>query len=146
MERFQEQTTGSSIGPGDYNPCIPKSQGMAGAVSLGFTSTKGMKPIEREEAECQREKAEAVLSSARDRLASAASRRSSFGGPRPPLTAAAGVSRLEKVKAEQQAKQLAWAETEREKLEAEVKTLRTLQVRGVLRGLDSEHDARGGTN
>ncbi len=139
VERFQEQTTGSSIGPGDYDPCIPKSQGMAGAVSLGFTSTKGMKPIEREE-EGQREKAEAVLSSARDRLASAASRRTSLGGPRPPVTAAVGASRLDKVKAEQQAKQLAWAETEREKLEAEVKTLKTLQVRrggAAVCGLDS---------
>lgn len=72
------------------------------------------------------EETEAVLTAARDRTAVAASRRSSFGGPRPALNL--GMSRLDKVKAEQQAKQLAWVETEREKLQEEVKTLRSLQV------------------
>lgn len=127
VERFQENPAGSStLGPGDYDPCIPKSQSMAGAVSLGFTSSKGLTAaLEREEP--IPEETDAVLTAARDRVASAASRRSSFGGPRPALNL--GMSRLDKVKAEQQAKQLAWAETEREKLQEEVKTLRSLQVR-----------------
>lgn len=126
VERFQDNPAGSStLGPGDYDPCIPKSQGMAGAVSLGFTSSKGLTALDREEP--IPEETEAVLSAARDRTAAvAASRRSSFGGPRPALNL--GMSRLDKVKAEQQAKQLAWAETEREKLLEEVKTLRSLQV------------------
>lgn len=126
VERFQDNTTGSSsLGPGDYDPCMPKSQGMAGAVSLGFTSSKGLTALEREEP--IPEETEAILSAARDRTAVAASRRSSFGGLRPALNL--GMSRMDKVKAEQQAKQLAWVETEREKLQEEVKTLRSLQVR-----------------
>lgn len=130
VERFQDNPAGSStLGPGDYDPCIPKSQGMAGAVSLGFTSSKGLTALDREER--IPEETEAVLSAARDRTAAvAASRRSSFGGPRPALNL--GMSRLDKVKAEQQAKQLAWAETERGKLLEEVKTLRSLQVCSML--------------
>ena len=127
VERFQESTTGSStLGPGDYDPCVPKSQSMAGAASLGFTSSKGLAPAEQREDPIP-EETEAVLTAARQRTAVAAARRSSFGGPRPALNV--GMSRLEKVKAEQQAKQLAWAETERGKLQEEVKTLRSLQVR-----------------
>lgn len=124
--RFEENHTGSStLGPGDYDPCIPKSQNMSGAVSLGFTSSKGIPGLEREEP--IPEETEAVLNAARERTANAVARRSTFGGTRPALNL--GMSRLDKVKAEQQAKQLAWAETEREKLQAEVKTLRSLQVR-----------------
>lgn len=125
VDRFENSTGSSTLGPGDYDPCIPKSQSMAGAVSLGYTSSKGMDALEREQS--IPEETDATLNAARDRTASAASKRSSFGGPRPALNL--GMSRLDKVKAEQQAKQLAWAETEREKLQEEVKTLRSLQVR-----------------
>lgn len=38
--RFQEDK-GSGLGPGDYDPCLPKSTGFnAGACSLGFTAPK----------------------------------------------------------------------------------------------------------
>lgn len=135
VERFQENAVGSSLGPGDYNPCVPKSHGMAGAVSLGFTSTKGLQQVERA-VESIPEETTAILNAARDRTSvasasgtTASSRRSSFGGPRTSLDAGGGgMSRLERVKSEQQAKQLAWAEMEREKLQSEVKTLRSLQV------------------
>lgn len=138
VERFQENAVGSSLGPGDYNPSVPKSHGMSGAVSLGFTSTKGLQQAERA-VDSIPEETTAILNSARDRTSSvaasasgttaASSRRSSFGGPRSSLDAGGGgMSRLERVKSEQQAKQLAWAEMEREKLQSEVKTLRSLQV------------------
>ncbi|CAM9196150.1 unnamed protein product, partial [Scytosiphon promiscuus] len=127
VDRFEEKATGSSLGPGDYDPCLPKSQGMAGAVSLGFTSTKGLRAKDREEP--MPEETESILNAARDRtsmLNATVSKRSTFGcSSRPSLVV--GPSRLEKVKTEQQAKQLAWAESERVKLQAEVKTLRSLQ-------------------
>lgn len=133
VDRFEEKVTGSSLGPGDYNPCLPKSQGMAGAVSLGFTSTKGPRAKDREEP--IPEETEAILNAARDRtsVSAVSNKRSTFGcSSRPALVI--GTSRLEKVKADQQAKQLAWTESERAKLQAEVKTLRSLQVRQKRRG------------
>lgn len=123
VDRFEEKITGSNLGPGDYDPCLPRSQGMAGAVSLGFTSTKGMTPLDREQNNPAT--TEEVLS-----LPAPTSKQPTttcgFGRPRPALNV--GASRLEKVKAEQQEKQLVRLEMEREKLQDEVKTLRSLQV------------------
>ncbi|CBJ48731.1 hypothetical protein Esi_0046_0128 [Ectocarpus siliculosus] len=121
VDRFEEKITGSNLGPGDYDPCLPRSQGMAGAVSLGFTSTKGM-TLDREQNNPVT--TEEVLS-----LPAPTSKQPTttcgFGRPRPALNV--GASRLEKVKAEQQEKQLVRLEMEREKLQDEVKTLRSLQ-------------------
>ncbi|CAM9430510.1 unnamed protein product [Ectocarpus sp. 6 AP-2014] len=121
VDRFEEKITGSNLGPGDYDPCLPRSQGMAGAVSLGFTSTKGM-TLDREQNNPAT--TEEVLS-----LPAPTSKQPTttcgFGRPRPALNV--GASRLEKVKAEQQEKQLVRLEMEREKLQDEVKTLRSLQ-------------------
>lgn len=136
VERFHDKAAGSSLGPGDYDPCVPKSHGMSGAVSLGFTSTKGLVSATERAVEPIPEETTgtAILNAARDRSSvgntssgAVSSRRSSFGGPRTSLNVG-GLSRLERVKSEQQAKQLAWAETERTKLQSEVKTLRSLQV------------------
>ncbi|CAM9751345.1 unnamed protein product, partial [Ectocarpus fasciculatus] len=139
VERFEEKITGSNLGPGDYDPCLPRSQGMAGAVSLGFTSTKGMTPLDREQPNSQPAAAtttEEVLNLPAPTSKQPTTATSGFGRPRPALNV--GASRLEKVKAEQQEKQLVRLEMEREKLQDEVKTLRSLQ--GAL--AKSERNAR----
>lgn len=122
VERFEEKITGSNLGPGDYDPCLPRSQGMAGAVSLGFTSTKGMTPLDREQPATE----EIPVHQPAAPTSKQPTTTCGFGRPRPALNV--GASRLEKIKAEQQEKQLARLEMEREKLQDEVKTLRSLQV------------------
>lgn len=129
VERFQDDTYGSSLGPGDYDPRVPKSTAHgAGAVSLGFTAPKGIAVSDKEEP--LPDETEATFSAARERRATVggvAARRLAVGGSR--LSVNSGTSRLDKVEAEQQAKQLSWSEREREKLEAEVSKLRLREVR-----------------
>lgn len=137
VERFQEEPPRSSLGPGDYDPCVPQTNNGngAGAVSLGFTSSKGLPTSPKEEP--IPEESESVYSTAvRDRRASssvgvggvASSRRPSIGSPRPAPPSLA-MTRQEKAEAQQQAKQLSWSELEREKLQAEVAKLRLREVR-----------------
>lgn len=41
VDRFPGDSHGSGLGPGDYDPCVPKpSEYNKGAVSLGFTAGK----------------------------------------------------------------------------------------------------------
>ncbi|CAM9377539.1 unnamed protein product, partial [Sphacelaria rigidula] len=45
--RFQDDKGSSKLGPGDYDPCLPKSTGInAGACSLTFTAPKSTIPTE----------------------------------------------------------------------------------------------------
>lgn len=45
--RFQDDKGSSNLGPGDYDPCLPKSTGInAGACSLAFTAPKSSIPTE----------------------------------------------------------------------------------------------------
>lgn len=131
VERFQEEPPRSSLGPGDYDPCVPQTNGNgAGAVSLGFTSSKGLPTSPKEEP--IPEEAESTYSTAvRDRRTSssvsvASSRRLSIGSPRTAPSLA--MTRQEKAEAQQQAKQLSWSELEREKLQSEVAKLRLREV------------------
>lgn len=136
VERFQEEVQGSGLGPGDYDPCVPKSKSSVGAASLGFTAAKGLSPVHKAEAAIE-EETETVLDSAAariDRRSNAAApqglRRLTVGGAS--RLSSSGVSRLVHVEAEHQTKQLAWSEREREKLQAEVVKLREREVSLVL--------------
>lgn len=132
VERFQEETYGSGMGPGDYDPSVPKSTSRgAGAVSLGFTSRRGGTE-DMKTADPIPEQTEAAFAAARDRrstVGGVGSRRPSSAGGMSRLSVASGASRLLQVEAEQQAKQLAWSEREREKLQGEVVKLREREVR-----------------
>lgn len=134
VERFQDETSGSSLGPGDYDPCVPKSNGhRAGAASLGFTARKGLHPPEREGP--IPEDTEAIFYTARDRRPSIAlspkspksPKRMSVSASRLPSNGG-GVSRLEKLETEHQAKHLTWSEREREKLQEDLAKLRLREV------------------
>lgn len=132
VERFQEEAYGSGLGPGDYDPCVPKSTGRgAGAVSLGFTSRRGGGAEDTKTAEAIPEQTEAAFTAARDRrstVGGVGSRRPSSAGGVSRLSVASGASRLLQVEAEQQGRQLAWSEREREKLQGELVKLREREV------------------
>lgn len=132
VDRFQEEPPRSSLGPGDYDPCVPQTNGNgAGAVSLGFTSSKGL-PTSPKEEPIPEESESNYGTAIRDRRAStsvgvaSSSRRLSIGSPRTAPSLA--MTRQEKAEAQQQAKQLSWSELEREKLQAEVAKLRLREV------------------
>lgn len=135
VNRFQEEPRGSGLGPGYYDPCVPQSSEYnAGSVSLGFTAPKdaSRSPSRGRSSAAGRRKASA--SPPRGRRCNAQSRsmrRMTMGGP-PAQTSA--VSRLLHVEAEHQAKQLAWSEREREKLQAEANKLREREVKNISRG------------
>lgn len=132
VDRFQEEPPRSSLGPGDYDPCVPQTNGNgAGAVSLGFTSSKGL-PTSPKEEPIPEEMESNYSTAVRDHRASTSvgvattSRRLSIGSPRTAPSLA--MTRQEKAEAQQQAKQLSWSELEREKLQAEVAKLRLREV------------------
>lgn len=138
VERFQEEAPRSSLGPGDYDPCVPQTSGGngAGAVSLGFTSSKGLPTSPKEEPIPEESESTIFSSAVRDRRSSSsnigggvatARRLSSIGSPRQSAPSLA-MTRQEKADAQQQAKQLSWSELEREKLQAEVAKLRLREV------------------
>lgn len=132
VERFQEEPSRSSLGPGDYDPCVPQANGNgAGAVSLGFTSSKGLPTSPKEEPIPEEAESTYTSTAVRDRRTSssvsvASSRPLSIGSPRTAPSLA--MTRQEKAEAQQQAKQLSWSELEREKLQAEVAKLRLREV------------------
>lgn len=131
VERFQDETYGSHLGPGDYSPMAPKPNA-AGAVSMGFTAPKGLPDILREqviEEEETKLSASSVGAVHRLRRSSVAAkgRRPSIRGPRSAASAAA--ARLGKVEAQQIARKLSWSEREMEKLQTEVAQLRQREVR-----------------
>ena len=144
VERFQEEPPRSSLGPGDYDPCVPQTNGNgAGAVSLGFTASKGLPTSPKEEA-IPEESESTYCTAVRDRRASnsvgVASRRPNIGSPRTAPSLA--MTRQEKAEAQQQAKQLSWSELEREKLQAEVAKLRHREVSIFVRQRGDKRGAR----
>lgn len=137
VERFQEEPPRSNLGPGDYDPCVPQKSGGngAGAVSLGFTASKGL-PTSPKEPIPEESESTIFSSAVRDRRSSSnnvgggvatARRLSSISSPRQGSPTLA-MTRQEKAEAQQQAKQLSWSELEREKLQAEVAKLRLREV------------------
>lgn len=130
VERFQDETCGSNLGPGDYSPTAPKPNA-AGAVSMGFTAPKGLPDILREQVIEEETKLSASSNGSSHRLrrssVAAKGRRPSMRGPRSAASAAA--ARLGKVEAQQLARKLSWSEREMEKLQAEVAQLRQREVR-----------------
>lgn len=140
VERFQDETYGSNLGPGDYSPTAPKPNA-AGAVSMGFTAPKGLPDILREQVIEEETKFSASSVGAVHRLSVAEkSRRPSIRGPR--SAASAAVARLGKVEAQQLARKLSWSEREMEKLQTEVAQLRQREVRYICGRQDAYNEMK----
>lgn len=120
VERFEVEPNMSTI---DFG--ISKAAAFRARAGLGFTADK--LPATRRGEMNPEETGPTFISAQNKRLSAGfATRRSGAGRHRPGSNLV--VSRLRKVEAEQQGKQLAWSEREREKLQAEVFKLRKREV------------------
>lgn len=135
VERFHEEPQASGPGPGDYDPCVPKSSEYnAGAVSLGFTTPKGAgrSPSKDGSVTDGQESAGSPLRESRSYSPQRrGTRRMTVDGTR---HVSPGTSRIVLGDAGQPARKLPWLERDEEKLETEAVKLREREV-GVLKTL-----------